>query len=278
MLLANHTSGQRERSSSPANFKLRRYPKPASTRKVLAAACRAGGRTAAMSESEIEAPHGELPRTGLDVEPTCAGAAGALSNLPDARAVRPEELWCLCWRAPASRLPSGSASRSASCLTLGLGPSDLAERDRLRLTQPFLTGSEQEWGLGIDVTVHKAVGERALFPPCRRLLFWRAQRPLDNRPLPAFARLEFIAEDIATHDGSLSIWTRSVVDARLGRAQGVRLCDGLLVLGGNSGRPGVESDRDLDSPFCLWMWLCIWKRRRIAGVSDDPICSRHRYA
>ena len=44
-----------------------------------------------MSESEIEAPHGELPRTGLDVEPTSASAAGALSNLLDARAVRPEE-------------------------------------------------------------------------------------------------------------------------------------------------------------------------------------------
>ena len=44
-----------------------------------------------MSESEIEAAHGELPRTGLDVEPTSASAAGALSNLLDARAVRPEE-------------------------------------------------------------------------------------------------------------------------------------------------------------------------------------------
>ena len=28
--------------------------------------------------------------------------------------------------------------------------------------------------------------------------------------------------------------------------------DGSLVFGGNSGRPGIESDRDLDSPFCLW--------------------------
>ena len=44
-----------------------------------------------MSESELEAAHGELPRTGLDVEPTCASAAGALSNLLDARTVRREE-------------------------------------------------------------------------------------------------------------------------------------------------------------------------------------------
>ena len=44
-----------------------------------------------MSESKIEAAHGELPWTGLDVEPTCASAGAALSNLPDARTVRPEE-------------------------------------------------------------------------------------------------------------------------------------------------------------------------------------------
>ena len=75
--------------------------KPARTREVLAAVRRSGGRRSAMSESQVEAAHGEL------------------------MGIR---------------------------LKLGLGPSDLAERDRLRLTQPFLTGTEQECWRGIDVT------------------------------------------------------------------------------------------------------------------------------
>ncbi len=46
-------------------------------------------------------------------------------------------------------------------------------------------------------------------------LFWRAHRPLDKRRFQRSPGFELIAEDIATHDGSLSIWTRNVVDARL---------------------------------------------------------------
>lgn len=65
--------------------------KPVRTREVLAAVRRSGGRTAVVSEREIEAAHGELARTGLYVEPTCASAAAALSKLLDAGAVRPEE-------------------------------------------------------------------------------------------------------------------------------------------------------------------------------------------
>jgi threonine synthase len=52
---------------------------------------RSGGKTVAVSEREIEAAHGELARTGLYVEPTCACAAAALSKLLDAGAVHPEE-------------------------------------------------------------------------------------------------------------------------------------------------------------------------------------------
>ncbi len=59
--------------------------------KLLAAVRRSGGRTVAVSESEIEAAHCELARTGLYVEPTSASAAAALSKLVDARVVRPEE-------------------------------------------------------------------------------------------------------------------------------------------------------------------------------------------
>jgi len=44
-----------------------------------------------VSESEIEAAHGEFARTGLYVEPTCASAAAALSKLLDARVVHPDE-------------------------------------------------------------------------------------------------------------------------------------------------------------------------------------------
>lgn len=65
--------------------------KPVRTREVLAAVRRSGGRTAVVSEREIEAAHGELARTGLYIEPTCASAAAALTKLLDAGAVRPEE-------------------------------------------------------------------------------------------------------------------------------------------------------------------------------------------
>ncbi len=65
--------------------------KPVRTREVLGAVRRSGGRTVAVSESEIEAAHGELARTGLYVEPTSASAAAALSKLLDAGVLRPEE-------------------------------------------------------------------------------------------------------------------------------------------------------------------------------------------
>ena len=44
-----------------------------------------------MSESEIEAAHAELARTGLYVEPTSASAAAALGKLLDSRDVSPGE-------------------------------------------------------------------------------------------------------------------------------------------------------------------------------------------
>lgn len=65
--------------------------KPVRTREVLAGVRRSGGQTVAISEDEIEAAWGELARTGLYVEPTCASAAAALSKLLDAGTVRPEE-------------------------------------------------------------------------------------------------------------------------------------------------------------------------------------------
>lgn len=65
--------------------------KPVRTREVLAALRRSGGRTVAVSDREIEAAHGELARTGLYVEPTCASAAAGLGKLLDAGVVRPEE-------------------------------------------------------------------------------------------------------------------------------------------------------------------------------------------
>ena len=61
------------------------------TREVLAAVRRSGGRTVAVSESEIEAAHGELARASLYVEPTSASAAAAMSKSLDEGVVRPEE-------------------------------------------------------------------------------------------------------------------------------------------------------------------------------------------
>lgn len=65
--------------------------KPVRTREALAAVRRSGGKTVAVSESEIEFAHHDLARTGLYVEPTSASAAAALSKLLDTEVVSPEE-------------------------------------------------------------------------------------------------------------------------------------------------------------------------------------------
>ncbi|MGT2478516.1 pyridoxal-phosphate dependent enzyme [Methylobacterium oryzae CBMB20] len=58
---------------------------------VLAALRRSGGGTVAVSEESIEAALMELARSGLYVEPTCAMAAAALTDLTASGAIRPEE-------------------------------------------------------------------------------------------------------------------------------------------------------------------------------------------
>ncbi len=62
---------------------------PVRGREVLAALRRSGGGTVAVSEAAIEAALMELARTGLYVEPTCAMAAAALSDLTASGAIRP---------------------------------------------------------------------------------------------------------------------------------------------------------------------------------------------
>jgi threonine synthase len=64
---------------------------PVRGRAVLAALRRSGGGTVAVSEPAIEAALMELARSGLYVEPTCAMAAAALTDLTARGAIRPEE-------------------------------------------------------------------------------------------------------------------------------------------------------------------------------------------
>jgi threonine synthase len=64
---------------------------PVRGREVLAALRRSGGGTVAVSEDSIEAALMELARSGLYVEPTCAMAAAALTDLTARGAIRPEE-------------------------------------------------------------------------------------------------------------------------------------------------------------------------------------------
>ncbi|MEE7506709.1 pyridoxal-phosphate dependent enzyme [Methylobacterium sp. C33D] len=64
---------------------------PVRGREVLAALRRSGGGTVAVSEEAIEAALMELARSGLYVEPTCAMAAAALTDLTARGAIRPEE-------------------------------------------------------------------------------------------------------------------------------------------------------------------------------------------
>lgn len=64
---------------------------PVRGREVLAALRRSGGGTVAVSETAIEGALMELARTGLYVEPTCAMAAAALSDLTASGAIRPGE-------------------------------------------------------------------------------------------------------------------------------------------------------------------------------------------
>lgn len=64
---------------------------PVRGREVLAALRRSGGGTVAVSEEAIEAALMELARSGLYVEPTCAMAAAALTDLTARGAIRPGE-------------------------------------------------------------------------------------------------------------------------------------------------------------------------------------------
>lgn len=64
---------------------------PVRGRAVLAALRRSGGGTVAVSEAAIEAALMELARAGLYVEPTCAMAAAALTDLTARGAIRPDE-------------------------------------------------------------------------------------------------------------------------------------------------------------------------------------------
>ncbi|MBP1184090.1 pyridoxal-phosphate dependent enzyme [Methylobacterium sp. PvR107] len=64
---------------------------PVRGREVLAALRRSGGGTVAVSEAAIETALMELARSGLYVEPTCAMAAAALTDLTARGTIRPEE-------------------------------------------------------------------------------------------------------------------------------------------------------------------------------------------
>ncbi|MCJ2135266.1 pyridoxal-phosphate dependent enzyme [Methylobacterium sp. J-026] len=64
---------------------------PVRGRAVLAALRRSGGGTVAVSEAAIEAALMALARSGLYVEPTCAMAAAALTDLTAGGAIRPGE-------------------------------------------------------------------------------------------------------------------------------------------------------------------------------------------
>ena len=64
---------------------------PVRGRAVLAALRRSGGGTVAVSEAAIEAALMELARAGLYVEPTCAMAAAALTDLTASGAIGPDE-------------------------------------------------------------------------------------------------------------------------------------------------------------------------------------------
>jgi len=64
---------------------------PVRGREVLAALRRSGGGTVAVSEESIEAALMELARSGLYVEPTCAMAAAALTDLTARGAIQPDE-------------------------------------------------------------------------------------------------------------------------------------------------------------------------------------------
>ena len=65
--------------------------RPVRTREILAAIRRSKGAAVTVSEAEIIEATGDLARTGLYVEPTCASAAAALTNLLRQGVIRPEE-------------------------------------------------------------------------------------------------------------------------------------------------------------------------------------------
>ena len=100
----------------------------------------------------------------------------------------------------------------------------------------------------------------------------RGSPALGQTPLPALARFERIAENIAAQDGSLSVRVRRVVDGRRACPRIVLSRDGSLSLAGNCRRAVIESNRCLDLP------LRLLPRLRTAGLSNELPGRRRRQA
>ena len=88
-------------------------------------------------------------------------------------------------------------------------------------------------------------------------------RDREQPPLPTLAGFEFVAEDVASHDGSLSTLRRTIVDPRRKRSRRVSLHRGSLVVRQRLGPEVVARDRDRVSS------LCLCAQRQTAGVSDN---------
>ena len=99
----------------------------------------------------------------------------------------------------------------------------------------------------------------------RRSLCSSASSRGEQPPLPTLAgfEFEFVAEDVASQDGSLSTLRWSIVSPRKMRGRRVGLYRGLLVVRQRLGPVVVARDRQLVSSSCLWA------QHKTAGVSDD---------
>jgi hypothetical protein len=92
----------------------------------------------------------------------------------------------------------------------------------------------------------------------------RASSRREQSPLPTLAGFECIAEDVASHDGSLSTMRRTIVGPRRKRGQRVHPYRGSLVVRRQRlGLDVVARDRNLVASSCLWA------QHKTAGVSDD---------
>jgi hypothetical protein len=132
---------------------------------------------------------------------------------------------------------------------------------RFEIVNPAALNAPTKGQCGSRRLAPRWIGDRLANAACVPGASSRGEQP----PLPALAgfEFEFVAEDVASQDGSLSTLRWSIVSPRKMRGRRVRPSRGSLVIKQRLGPVVVARDRNLVASFCP----CA--QRKTAGVSDN---------